>query len=178
MPTSLLAREAICAYKGQNSPFGIGSQTAYSVGNPVLQRHFEQLSLTLLHRNLRFHQIQLSLMCNQMIYKYLFHFDWLISWTIFIYYFYWSVIYHIELKDQQGKQHLDSTTPSIPCGLEANVTLNNWNKKKIKKQITIQNSNINISVVSKNTQWNLFPIVLVSFSKTKNFIWIVNQARL
>lgn len=116
-------------------------------------------------------------MCNQMIYKYLFHFDWLISWTIFIYYFYWSVIYHIELKDQQGKQHLDSTTPSIPCGLEVNVTPNNWNKKKIKKQITIQNSN-NISIVSKNTQWNLFPIVLVSFSKTKNFIWIVNQARL
>lgn len=70
-----------------------------------------------------------------MTYKYLFHFYCLISWTIFIYYFYWSVIYHIELKDQQGKQHLDSTTPSIPCGLEANVTLNNWNKKKSKNKL-------------------------------------------
>lgn len=65
MPTSLLEREASCAYKGHNSPFGIGSRTSYSFGRSVLQKHFEQSSLTLLHKNLQLYQIHRPQMVNQ-----------------------------------------------------------------------------------------------------------------
>lgn len=54
MPISLLCGEVSCAYKGYNSPFGIGCLTAYPAGSNVLPEHVGQPSLILLHENWKF----------------------------------------------------------------------------------------------------------------------------
>lgn len=60
MLTSLQRKEARCAYKGHNYAFDFGSRTAYSFGRIVLYKHFEQPSLTLLHKICNFIRFQIG----------------------------------------------------------------------------------------------------------------------